>query len=236
MSSLISGKFRQVEHSWQLRETSRAFFRSRAYRVSLSRKPPGFRVRRAVRQTVGDWMVTTLRRIRRRGRRGRRRHRGALACGFGTQSELVERYCVDLPCRTDAVLVLILFHRVRGCGVPLPCRLAFVGAVFLQGGLNFLDAVGSGGGLAFTLGFLLDFEEAFFFLAVVEEVCAAPGRPAPDTTGAALTRSAAPKMESQVRLLIVVSDSSGRLTAREPERRRPDTPCRTGRCPIAAGP
>jgi len=37
----------------------------------------------------------------------------------------------------------------------------------------------------------------------VEEVCAAPGWPAPDATEAALTRSAAPKMKSQVRLLIV---------------------------------
>ncbi|HWY29707.1 MAG TPA: hypothetical protein VNX46_03070, partial [Candidatus Acidoferrum sp.] len=54
--------------------------------------------------------------------------------------------------------------------------------------------------------FLLDFEEeCFFFLAVVEleEVCAAPGWPARDTTGAALIRSAAPKMNSKVRFVIV---------------------------------
>src|ERR1700688_3161996 len=58
----------------------------------------------------------------------------------------------------------------------------------------------------FTLDF---FEEAvfFFFSAVVEveEVCAVLGRPAPDTAGAVLTRSAAPKMKSQPRLLIVCS-------------------------------
>lgn len=77
--------------------------------------------------------------------------------------------------------------------------------------MNFFNAIGSGGGLRFYLGFPLDLEEAvfFFFLAVVEvdleEVCAAPGRAAPDTTGAALARNAAPKMYSKVRLLIVYS-------------------------------
>src|ERR1700674_5394424 len=54
-----------------------------------------------------------------------------------------------------------------------------------------------------TLGFLLDLEETFFFLAVVEEVCAVPGWPAPDTTEAAPNTSAAPKTNSHVRLLIV---------------------------------
>ena len=61
-----------------------------------------------------------------------------------------------------------------------------------------------------TFGFRLDLdvETRFFFLAAVEEeeVCAAPaGKPAPDAAGAALTRSAAPKMESKFFLLIVES-------------------------------
>jgi len=84
-----------------------------------------------------------------------------------------------------------------------------------------------------TLGFLLDLDETFFFFAVVEELWAAPGWPAPDTTGAALTRSAAPKMDKKIRLLIVCLPGS--ITARELEQLRPDKPCRTDRCPIAAG-
>src|SRR4029077_17487686 len=56
-----------------------------------------------------------------------------------------------------------------------------------------------------TLDFFLDFEEAFFFLVVVEDVCAAPGWPAPDTTAAGHTTRGATKRKSKVRLLIVRS-------------------------------
>src|ERR1700731_5448739 len=94
---------------------------------------------------------------------------------------------------------------------------------------------GVGTACPLTLDFLLDFEEAcLFFLAVVEveEVCVAPGWPAPDTTGAALTRSAVPNINSKVCLIIICQSS--RATARELERRRQGKPCRTGRCPIAA--
>jgi hypothetical protein len=67
---------------------------------------------------------------------------------------------------------------------------------------------GVGAACALTLDLLLDLEDArFLFLAVVEwgedEVCAAPGRAALDTTGAALKRSAAPNMDNTVRLVIV---------------------------------
>src|SRR5258708_2127910 len=63
---------------------------------------------------------------------------------------------------------------------------------------------GVGAAWPLTLDFFLDFEETlFFFLVVVEDVCAVPGLPAADTREAALTRSAAPKIYSKVRLLIV---------------------------------
>src|SRR5258707_13856655 len=68
---------------------------------------------------------------------------------------------------------------------------------------------GVGAAWPLTLPFFLDFEEAFFFLVDVEEVCAAPGWPAPDTMGAALIRSAAPKMYSKVRLLMGSNYGSG---------------------------
>jgi hypothetical protein len=57
-----------------------------------------------------------------------------------------------------------------------------------------------------TLAFPLDLEEPrFFFLAAVEgvEVCAVPGRPAQDTAGVALVKSAAPMMNCKAFLLIV---------------------------------
>jgi hypothetical protein len=65
------------------------------------------------------------------------------------------------------------------------------------------------------LDFFLDFEELCFFLEAVdeeEEDCDAPGRPAPETTGDALARSAAPKMSSKVRLVIIYVSRS--ITAR----------------------
>ena len=42
-------------------------------------------------------------------------------------------------------------------------------------------------------------------LPVVEDVCVAPGRLAPEKTGAALTRSAAPKRNRRIRLVIAYS-------------------------------
>src|SRR5580704_4530798 len=94
------------------------------------------------------------------------------------------------------------------------------------------------------LDFLRDFEETrFFFLAVelefVEEACGAVGRAPADTTRAALAKSAAPKMISEVRFSIVSTwarlNASPQFIAREPERRRRDTRCQTARRPIAAG-
>jgi len=82
----------------------------------------------------------------------------------------------------------------------------------LQRGLNFLDAIGSWRSLpfdGFPFGFALGFWRkrtfSFFFLAEVEEVCAAPGWLAADAAGAALMRSAAPKIDNIFRLLIVSS-------------------------------
>src|ERR1700722_2680333 len=69
---------------------------------------------------------------------------------------------------------------------------------------------GVGTAWPFTLAARFDFEELFFFfleVVEVEEVCAAPGRLAPDTKGAALKRSAAPKIDNRVFLLIVCSSS-----------------------------
>ncbi len=93
----------------------------------------------------------------------------------------------------------------ESCGVPLASGLSLVGAVFLQRGLNFLDAIRCGCGLpldGFAFGFARWISEEvvvfFFFLAVVEEVCAAPGWLAADATGAALKRSAAPKIDSTI--------------------------------------
>src|ERR1700758_1167974 len=81
--------------------------------------------------------------------------------------------------------------------------------------------------------FFLDLEAmAFFFLAlfaVEEDPCEAAGRPPPDTRGAVLARSTAPKRIDAARLLIAA------ITAREQERRRRDTPCRTAHCRIDAG-
>jgi hypothetical protein len=108
---------------------------------------------------------------------------------------------------------------------------------------------GVGAACACALDRRRDLEEAvLFFLCVVvepdvdpdedaepdEEDCGAPGCRAPDTTGAALTKSTAPKMNSEARFFIASIGALARLTAPEPVQRPQDTQCQTARCPNAA--